>query len=334
MKAIVWTKYGPPDVLKLEEVAKPVPKDDQILIKIHATTVTAGDCEMRRLELPLMLSFPMRLYAGFLRPTRITILGQELAGEVEEAGRSVKSYKAGDQVFGTTGFRFGAYTEYICLPGEPDVTQGCLAAKPANLTYEEAAAVPVAGFEALHFLRKADIGPGKKILIIGAGGSIGSFSIQLARHFGAEVTGVDSTEKLDMMRSIGAQQVIDYTREDYTDSRESYDLIIDVVGRSSVSRRLKLLKPEGYYFLAYPGLSDILLGMWTSMRSNKKVKIESSSQKREDLIFLKELIEAGKVRAMIDRIYPLEQIPEAHRYAETGGKKGNIAICVDQYNPA
>jgi NADPH:quinone reductase-like Zn-dependent oxidoreductase len=333
MKAMVWTKYGPPEGLKLQEVSKPVPNDDEVLIKIHATTVTAGDCEMRRLELPLMLSFPMRLYVGFLRPKRITILGQELSGVVEEVGRNVKSFKAGDQVFGTTGLGFGAYTEYICLPGEPVATQGALAAKPANLTYEEAAAVPTGGFEALHFLRKANIGPGKKVLIIGAAGSIGSFSIQLARHFGAEVTGVDSTEKLNLMRSIGAHQVIDYTQGDYTDSGKTYDLIIDVVGRRSVSRRLKLLKPDGYYFLAYAGLSQILLGIWTSIRSNKKVKIESSRQKREDLIYLKELIEADKVRAIIDRIYPLEQVPEAHRYAEIGRKKGNIAITVDQKKP-
>lgn len=329
MKAIVWTKYGPPEGLKLQNVEKPVPKDDEILIKILATTVTAGDCEIRRLELPLMLSFPVRLYAGVLRPKRITILGQELAGEVEAVGSKVKSYKAGDQVFGTTGFRFGAYAEYICLPGESGGTQGTLAAKPANLTYEEAAAVPTAGFEAMHFMRKANIRPGKKVLIIGAGGSIGSFSIQLARHFGAEVTGVDSTEKLDMLRSIGAQHVIDYTRGDYTDSVESYDLIIDVVGRSGVSRRLKLLKPGGYYFLAYAGLSNLLFAMWTSM-SNKKIRIESSSQKRDDLIFLKELIEAGKVKPMIDRCFPLEQVPEAHRYAETGAKKGNVAITVEQ----
>jgi NADPH:quinone reductase-like Zn-dependent oxidoreductase len=277
-----------------------------------------------------MLSFPMRLYAGFLRPKRITILGQELAGEVEEVGRNVNSFKAGDQVFGTTGLGFGAYAEYICLPGEPEDTQGALAAKPANLTYEEAAAVPTAGFEALHFLRKAKITTGKKVLIIGAGGSIGSFSIQLARHFGAEVTGVDSTEKLDMMRSIGAHHVIDYTRGDYTDQGESYDLIIDVVGRRSVSHRLKLLKPDGYYFLAYAGFSHVLLGMWTSMKSNKKLKLESSSQKREDLIFLKELLEAGKVKPVLDRRYPMEQVPEAHRYAESGAKKGNITITMDQ----
>lgn len=328
MNAIVWTKYGPPDGLELQEVEKPVPKDDQILVRIHATTVTAGDCEMRRLELPLMLSFPVRLYAGFLRPKRITILGQELAGEVEAVGKQVSSYKKGDQVFGTTGFGFGAYAEYICLPAEPGDTQGALALKPTNTTYEEAAAVPTAGFEALHFLRSANIQPGSKVLVIGAGGSIGTFSIQLARHYGAEVTGVDSTEKLDMLRSIGANHVIDYTKGDYTDRGESYDLIIDVVGGSSVSRRLKLLKPDGYYFLAYAGLSHILLGLWTSLTSKKKLKIESSSQKKEDLLALKDLIEAGAVETIIDRRFPLEGVPEAHRYAETGAKKGHIVITV------
>ncbi|MGB7873070.1 MAG: NAD(P)-dependent alcohol dehydrogenase [Anaerolineales bacterium] len=328
MKAIIWTKYGSPDGLQLQETEKPVPKADEILIRIHATSVTAGDCEMRRLELPLMLSFPVRLYAGFLRPKRIPILGQELAGEVKEVGTNVKSLNVGDQVFGTTGFGFGAYAEYICLPEEPDDAQGTLATKPENLTYEEAAAVPTAGFEALHFLRKANIQPGKKVLIIGAGGSIGTFSVQLARHFGADVTGVDSTDKLDMLRSIGANHVIDYTKDDYTKNGESYDLIIDVVGKRSVSRRLKLLKPDGYYFLAYAGLSHILLGIWTSMTSNKKVKIESASQKKEDLIFLKELIEAGKIKPVIDRHYPLEQVPEAHRYVESGHKRGNVVITV------
>ncbi len=329
MKAIVWTKYGSPDGLKLQDVEKPTPNENEVLIKIHATTVTAGDCEMRRLELPLMLSFPVRLYAGFLRPKRIPILGQELAGEVEEVGKHVNSFKKGDQVFGTTGFRFGAYAEYICLPAEPRDTQGTLAAKPTDMSYEEAAAVPTAGFEALHFLRKANIQPGKRVLVIGGGGSIGTFSIQLARHFGAEVTGVDSAEKLDMMRSIGANHVIDYTKGDYTNHSESYDLIIDVVGKSSVSRRLKLLRHEGYYFLAYAGLSHILLGMWTSMTSKKKLKIESSSQKKEDLLFLKELIEAGKIKTIIDRRYSLEQVPEAHRYVETGRKKGNVVITLD-----
>jgi 2-desacetyl-2-hydroxyethyl bacteriochlorophyllide A dehydrogenase len=332
MKAIVWTKYGPPDGLKLQEVEKPVPKDDEILIKIHATTVTAGDCEMRRLELPLMLSFPVRLYAGFLRPKRIPILGQELAGEVEEVGKNVNSFKVGDQVFGTTGFGFGAYAEYICLPSEPGDTQGILAAKPTNLTFEEAAAVPTAAFEALHYLRKADIQRGKKVLIIGAGGSIGTYSIQLARHFGAEVTGVDSTEKLDLMRSTGANHVIDYTKEDYTNDGESYDVIIDVVGKRSVSRRLKLLKQDGHYFLAYAGLSHIVLGMWVSITSNKKLKIESASQKKEDLIFLKELIEEGKIKPVIDRCYRLEQTAEAHNYVESGHKRGNVVITVVHNN--
>ncbi|MGD8402586.1 MAG: NAD(P)-dependent alcohol dehydrogenase [Anaerolineales bacterium] len=328
MKAIVWTKYGPPDGLQLKKVEKPHPKDDQILVKIHATSITAGDCEMRRLELPLGLSFPVRIYAGFFRPKRIPILGQELAGEVEEVGANVKSYKVGDQVFGTTGFGFGAYAEYICLPEKPDDAQGALASKPTNLTYEEVAAVPTAGFEALHFLRKADIQSGKKVLIVGAGGSIGTFAIQLARHFDAEVTGVDSTEKMDMLRSIGATHVIDYTREDYTRNGETYDLIIDVVGRRGVARRLKLLKPGGYYFLAYAGLSHILLSIWTSITSKKNFKIEAANQTKEDLIFLKELIEAEKLKTIVDRSFPLEQVPDAHKYVETGGKKGNVVITV------
>ena len=328
MKAIVWTKYGSPDGLQLKDVEKPLPKDDQILVKIHATTITAGDCEMRRLELPLMLSFPVRIYTGFFRPKRIPILGQELAGEVEEVGANVSSYKVGDQVFGTTGFGFGAYAEYICLPEEPDDAQGMLAIKPTNLTYEEAAAVPTAGFEALHFLRKADIQPGKKVLIIGAGGSIGTFAIQLARHFGAEVTGVDSTEKMDMLRSIGPDHIIDYTKNDYTKVGETYDLIIDVVGRHGVLRRLKLLNPDGYYYLAYAGLSHILLSLWTSMTSNKKFKIEASNQTKEDLTFLKDLIESGKLKPIVDRTFPLEQVPEAHRYVEAGRKKGNVVITI------
>jgi 2-desacetyl-2-hydroxyethyl bacteriochlorophyllide A dehydrogenase len=329
MKAIIWTKYGPPDGLQLQEVEKPTPKDDEILVKVHAATVTAGDCEMRRLELPLMLSLPVRLYAGIFRPKRITILGQELAGEVVEVGADAKSYQVGDRVFGTTGFSFGAYAEYICLPEKPDDAQGTLAARPANLTFEEAAAVPTAGLEALHFCRAANITPGKKVLIIGAGGSIGTFSVQMAKHFGAEVTGVDSTEKLDMLRSLGIDYIIDYTKEDYTRSGETYDLIIDVVGKRSVAHRLKLLKPDGYYFLAYAGLSHILLAMWTSITSSKKLKIESSNQMKEDLLYLKELIEAGQIRVIIDRRYPLEQAAEAHKHAETGRKQGNIVLTVD-----
>ena len=328
MKAIVWTKYGSPDGLQLQEVERPVPRADEILVKIYATSVTAGDCEMRRLQLPLALSFPIRVYAGFFKPKRIPILGQELAGEVVETGKQVSSYQEGDQVFGTTGFRFGAYAEYICLPAQPDDAQGVLTAKPATITYEEAATVPTAGFEALHFMRESNIQTGKKVLIIGAGGSIGTFAIQLAKHLKAEVTGVDSTKKQEMMRSLGADHVIDYTKNDYTRTDEKYDLIIDVVGKHSVKRRLKLLKEDGVYYLAYARLPHIVLGWWTSLTSTKKLKIQSANQKKEDLDYLAELLAEGKLRSVIDRAYPLEQVADAHRYAEAGGKKGNIAISV------
>jgi 2-desacetyl-2-hydroxyethyl bacteriochlorophyllide A dehydrogenase len=328
MKAIVWTKYGSPDGLQLKEVQKPTPNEDEILVKVHATTVTAGDSELRRLKLPLMLSFPVRLYVGLARPRRINILGQEFAGEVEEVGKDVKLFKKGDQVFGTTGFGFGAYAEYICLHGDPSEMQGALAIKPTNMSYEEAAAVPTAGFEALHYLRQADIQRGQKVLIFGAGGSIGTFSVQLARYFGAEITAVDSAGKLDKLRSIGADHVIDYAQEDFTKNGETYDVIIDVVGKRLFSRRLKSLKGTGHYFLANPGLSHVVLGLWTSLTSKKKVIIGSASQTKEDLLLLKELIEAGKIKSVVDRRYSLEQIPEAHRYVETGRKIGNVVITV------
>jgi NADPH:quinone reductase-like Zn-dependent oxidoreductase len=281
------------------------------------------------LKLPLGLSFPLRLYAGFSRPKRIAILAQEFAGEVSEIGENVKSFKVGDKVFGTTGFKFGAYAEYICLPADPNDPQGALAAKPKNLTYLEAAAVPTAGLEALHYIRKAEVQPGKKVLIIGGGGSIGTFSIQLAKHFGAEVTAVDSTGKLDLMRSLGADYVIDYTQEDYVKSGETHDLIIDVVGKHSVLQRLKLLKKNGIYFLAFAKPSHILLGIWMSLASSKKLKIESSNQAREDLLSLKKLIEDGKLKPVIDRCFGLEEVPDAHRYVESGGKKGNVCIKLD-----
>jgi NADPH:quinone reductase-like Zn-dependent oxidoreductase len=328
MKAVVWTKYGPPEVLKLREVEKPQPKVDEILVKVLATSVTAGDCEMRRLELPLMLSFPIRLYAGLARPRRITILGQELSGVVEEVGKNVTSFKVGDQVFGTTGFGFGAYAEYICLPGEPGDAEGVLSTKPANLTPEEAAAVPTAGLEALHYLRKAKIKHGDKVLVIGGGGSIGTFSIQLARKFGAEVTAVDGSQKLDLMRTIGADHVIDYTKEDYINSDERYDLIIDVVGRRSVSKRLKLLKAGGFYFLAFARPQDVFMSIWVSLTGKKKLIIESAKQTKSELAYLKDLIEVGDLTPIIDRTYPLEQVAEAHRYVETGQKMGNVAITV------
>ncbi len=325
MRAIVWTKYGPPDVLQLKEVAKPIPKDKEILIRIHATTVTAADCELRSLNIPIALTLPIRIYLGLRRP-RISILGQELAGEIEAVGKDVTRFRKGDQVFAWTGFRLGAYAEYTCLP-----EGGFVAIKPSNMTYEEAAALAVGGLEAAHFLRKGNIQSGQKVLINGAGGSIGTFAIQIAKHFGADVTGVDSTEKLDMLRSIGADQVIDYTQEDFTRSGETYDVIFDVVGKSSFSRSVKSLKPNGHYLLGNPGLSQRVRARWTSIPDSKQViswAARAASEITEDLSFLKELVEAGKIKTVIDRRYTLEEIAEAHRYVETGQKKGNVVITV------
>ncbi len=331
VKAIVWKEYGPPDVLQLKEVETPTPKDDEVLIRIHATTVTAGDCEQRSLKLPIWHALPMRAYVGLKRPKRITILGMELSGEIESVGKDVKLFKKGDQVFAATGFvHMGAYAEYICLPEESE--EGALAIKPVNMTYEEAAPVPMGGLEALHFLRQGHIQSGQKVLINGAGGTIGTFAVQLAKYFGAKVTGVDSTRKLDMLRSIGADQVIDYTQEDFTKSDETYDFILDVVGKSSFSGSIRSLKQKGHYLIANPGPSQMVRRRWTSMTSSKKVIFGAAYPKTEDLIYLKELIEAGKIKSVIDRRYPLEQIVEAHRYVETGHKKGHVVITVKHNN--
>ena len=263
--------------LSSRRLIKPVPKENEVLIRIAATTVTAGDCEMRGLKIPVLFQLPLRLYNGLLKPKRITILGQELAGEIEAVGKDVKLFKQGDQVFATTGLGFGAYAEYICLPEASKM--GVLAIKPANMTFEEAAAVPTAGLEALHFLRRGNIQSGQKVLIIGAGGSIGTFAVQLARYFGAEVTGVDSTGKLDMLRSIGADHVIDYTREDFTKSAETYDVIFDVMGKSSFSGCIRSLKQNGRYLIGNPGLTQMVRGSWISMRSSKKVIIGAAHPK-------------------------------------------------------
>lgn len=326
MRAVVWTKYGSPDGLQLQEVEKPAPKDNEVLIKIHATSVTAGDCEVRALKFPIWLALPIRLYMGVTNP-RNKILGQELAGEVEAVGKAVQSFKVGDQVFGTTGFNFGAYAEYIRLPDKSD--SAALAIKPANVTYEEAACVPTGGLEALHFLRRANIQPGQKLLIIGSGGSIGTFAVQLGKHFGAEVTGVDSTAKLEMVRSIGADHVIDYTKEDFAQNGAAYDAVLDVVGKGTFARAIEVLKPYGRYLLANPRLSAMLQGVWISRDSGKEVITATVTQTREDLDFLKTLMQAGKLKPVIDRRYALEQIADAHRYVETGQKQGNVVITVD-----
>jgi NADPH:quinone reductase-like Zn-dependent oxidoreductase len=332
MKAIVWTEYGPPEVLQLREVEKPIPEDNQVLIKIHASTVSAGDCEARTLKFPLGLGIAMRLYVGVRRPQRVTILGQELAGEIEAVGKDVKLFKEGDQVFAATGFDFGGYAEYTCMPEDPE--SGVLATKPANMTYEEAAAVPVGGLEALHFLGGGNTQSGTKVLINGAGGSIGTIATQLAKYYGAEVTAVDSTGKLDMLRSIGADHVIDYTQKDFTKSGETYDVILDVVGKSPYSASIHSLSKNGAYLLANPGLSHMVRGRWTSMTSSKRVVMGAASHKTADLLVLKKLIESGKLKTIIDRCYPLEQTAEAHRYVESGGKKGNVVITVEHSSKA
>ena len=331
MKAIVWTKYGPPDVLQLQEVEKPTPKDDEVLIRIHATTVTAGDCEMRSLKFPLFLSVPVRIWIGLTKPRGTTIPGTELAGEIEAVGKDVEQLKEGDQVYGSAGMSLGANAEYICLPEQPGEVEGGVAIKPANMTYEEAATVPFGGRDALHFLRLGNIQSGQKILINGAGGSIGTFAVQLAKLYGAEVTAVDSTGKLDMLRSIGADHVIDYTQEDFTERGEIYDVIFDVVGKISFSRSNKALREKGTYLLANPQ-SQIVRGLWTSLTSGKKVIMQAASGTIKDLVHLRGLIEAGKIKTVIDRTYPLEQTAEAHRYVETGHKKGNVVITVEHNN--
>ena len=330
MKAIVLTKFGPPDVLQLKEVEKPVPKDNEVLIRVHATTVFAGDYEIRNLKVPVELRLPFLIYISFFRPRPI-ILGQELAGEIEAVGKEVTKFKAGDPVFATTSIGLGAYAEYKCMPEKPGVMGGTLAIKPANLTYAEAAAVPVSGLEALHFVRTTNIQSGEKVLINGAGGSIGTMAIQLAKVRGAEVTAVDSTAKLDMLRSIGADHVIDYTQEDFTRRGQAYDVIIDVVGKSSFSRSLRSLQQNGRYLLVNPGLSQRIRARWTSTGS-KQVIHGTGSQKAEDLLFLKDLIEAGRLKPVIDRRYRLEQMVQAHRYVDTGHKKGNVVITVDHDN--
>jgi len=332
VRAVVWTAYGSPEVLQLQEIPKPVPKDHEILIRIHAATVTAGDCELRALKLPMMLALPMRLYTGVLRPKRMKILGQEFSGTIESVGKIVRRFQEGDEVFGITGFSSGGYAEYLCRPEHPKDMDGVITTKPASIAFHEAAAISLGGLESLHCLRRADIRPGQTALIIGAGGSIGTIGVQLAKHFGAEVTAVDSTHKLDMLRSIGADHVIDYTQEDFTENGHAYDVIFDVVGKTPIARGMSSLRDGGIYLMANPRISKMLRGRLATRGARKRIVFGNVAYSTERLDYLKGLVEEGTVNVVIDRTYPLEETAEAHRYVETGKKAGNVIITIRDHD--
>ncbi|MGC9929628.1 NAD(P)-dependent alcohol dehydrogenase [Priestia aryabhattai] len=300
MKAMVCTKYGKPDVLQLQEVEKPIPKENEILIKIYATTVTSGDCRVRSFNSPLLLWLPMRIVLGLRKP-RKSILGVELAGEVEEVGKNVTRFKKGDQLFAMTGMKFGGYAEYICLP-----EKGTIAVKPENVAHEEAASISFGGTTALHFFRKGNIQAGQKVIIYGASGAVGTAAVQLASYYGAEVTGVCSAKNSELVKSLGADRVIDYQHENFIEKEDRYDLIFDAVG--------KITKNQCKEALA-------LNGRFVSVEGQGIAKVQT-----KDLLLLKKLMEEGQIKSVIDRCYSLEQIPEAHEYVETGRKIGNVAV--------
>ena len=320
MKAIVYERYGPPDVLELKELAKPTPKDNEVLIRTLATTVTSGDWRVRSLDMPVGFGLIARLVLGVSRP-RQPILGSELAGKVESVGKDVNKFKVGDEVFAFTGARLGCHAEYKCMPED-----GAVVLKPANLTFDEAAAMSSGGTTALDFFRRGKLQRGEKVLVNGASGGVGTAAVQLAKHFGAVVTGVCSTANVELVRSLGATQVIDYTKEDFTRNGETYDVIVDTVGTAPFSRSKDSLREGGRLLLVLSGLPDMLQIPWVSMTSSKKIIAGPAAGRVEDLRFLSELAQAGEFRPVIDRRYPFEQIAEAHRYVDTGRKKGNVII--------
>ncbi|CAN5774783.1 NAD(P)-dependent alcohol dehydrogenase [soil metagenome] len=327
MRAMIYTGYGPPDVLHLTEVEKPVPGDDDVLVRVQATQVTAADIRARGSNFPGLFWIPARVIFGVRGPKK-TILGTNFAGEVEAVGRNVTRFKAGDAVFGSTGGEFGAYAEYLCLPEDAGMV-----AKPENISYEEAAAIPFGAQTALFFLRdKGNIQSGQHVLIYGASGAVGTAAVQLAKHFGAEVTGVCSTRNLDLVTSLGADRVIDYTQEDFTRGDQTYDLIFETVGKSSVSGGMSVLKDGGIYLANLIGPAVLVRMLSNSIVGSKKMVSGIASDDRESLEFLSTLVEAGDLKPVIDRTYPFEQIADAHRYADTGRKRGNVVITLDHDN--
>jgi NADPH:quinone reductase-like Zn-dependent oxidoreductase len=320
MKAIVYTKYGPPDVLQLKEVEKPTPKDNEVLIKIHATTVNRTDSALRKAE-----PFFSRFFTGLIRPKK-TILGTEFAGKIEAVGKDVTSFKVGDKVFGFSGNDFGAHAEYMIMPEE-----GSLTTMPANMTYEEAAPSTEGAHYALSFIRKANIQSGQRVLINGATGAIGSAAVQLVKYFGADVTAVCNTKNVALVKSLGADKVLDYTKEDFTKDDQMYDAVFDTVGKSSFSRCKPLLKPGGIYISSELGYmaQNPILALVTPIIGNKKVMFPIPKHSDENIVLFKKLIEAGKFKGVIDRCYPLEEIVEAYKYVETGQKTGNVVITVE-----
>jgi NADPH:quinone reductase-like Zn-dependent oxidoreductase len=324
MKAVLHTRYGPPDELQIAEIEKPAPKENEVLIRVRAASVTTSDCNIRNQTfVPGYLRLLMKMEFGSKEPKH-KILGFDLAGDIEEAGSEVRKFKVGEAVFGTTEPYFGAHAEYLCLPED-----AVLAPKPSNMSYEEAGTVPVIGNTALHFIR--DLGgvkPGQKVLINGASGGIGTFAVQIAKNLGAEVTGVCSTKNLELVRSLGADHVIDYTQEDFTQSDQVYDVIFDAVGKSSFSRCKAVLTDKGLYLNTLPKFSVFLQVFLTSFRDAKKVKMEGAPALLDNLLDLKELVEAGKLKTVIDKTYPLEETSEAFKYVEDGHKRGNVAITV------
>jgi NADPH:quinone reductase-like Zn-dependent oxidoreductase len=324
MKAIIYTKYGSPDVLQVKDIEKPIPKDDEILIKIHAVEVTKADCEMRSFNFQVKWFWlPLRVALGFIKPKK-QVLGGYFAGEVESVGINVSKFKKGDQIFGATKLRLGAYGEYLCLPASYT-----LVPKPYNVSFEEAAAVPLGGLNALHFLRKARIQKGEKVLVNGAGGSIGTFGVQIAKAMGAEVTAVDSTIKEAMLRRIGADHFFDYTKEDFTKRGQTYDVIFSMVAKSSYSECIKALNPKGRYLIANPRMSDMLRSVLTSKFTDKTAIFVFAGEKEEELLALKEMIEEGKIKSIVDKVYSFEQAAEAHRRVETEQRLGAVVITAE-----